>query len=78
MSTTDPILAVIREAVRLLSDGVIVTTADLEQPRIVLVNEALCRITGYRAEELIGNTPRLLQGPARTAAIIRSSCRSCR
>jgi PAS domain S-box-containing protein len=62
MSTTDPILAVICEAVRLLSDGVIVTTADLEQPRIVLVNEALCRITGYRAEELIGNTPRLLQG----------------
>jgi PAS domain S-box-containing protein len=70
MSTTDPILAVIREAVRLLSDGVIVTTADLEQPRIVLVNEALCRITGYRAEELIGNTPRLLQGPKTNRGVL--------
>jgi PAS domain S-box-containing protein len=70
MPTTDPILAVLRDAIRLLSDGVIVTTVDLEQPRIVLVNEALCRITGYRAEELIGNTPRLLQGPKTSSGVL--------
>src|ERR1044071_770934 len=63
MPSIDPILAVLREAARLLGDGVIVTTADLAQPQIVHVNEALCRITGYRADELVGNTPRLLQGP---------------
>jgi PAS domain S-box-containing protein len=70
MSSTDPILAVIREAARLLGDGVIVTTADLAQPRIVHVNEALCRITGYRADELVGNTPRLLQGPKTSRGVL--------
>src|SRR5262249_36602597 len=62
MSSVDPILAVLREAARLLSDGVIVTTAARAQPQIVHVNEAMCRIAGYRADELVGNTPRLLQG----------------
>lgn len=44
-------------------DGVIITTADLENPQIVYVNEAFSRITGYDPEEVIGKTPRLLQGP---------------
>ncbi|MCB1782510.1 MAG: response regulator [Alphaproteobacteria bacterium] len=43
-------------------DGVIITTADLEHPEIVYVNEAISRISGYEAEELIGKTPRILQG----------------
>lgn len=32
-------------------------------PRIIYANPAFCRMTGYSAEELIGQTPRLLQGP---------------
>ena len=77
MSAIDPILAVIRDAARLLSDGVVVTTADLEPPgpRIVHVNEALCRITGYRADELVGSTPRLLQG-AKTNRGVLATLRS--
>ena len=70
MSSVDPILAAIRETTRLLGDGVIVTAADLAEPRIVHVNEALCRITGYRADELVGNTPRLLQGPKTNRGVL--------
>ena len=32
-------------------------------PRIVYVNQAFSRITGYAFEEVIGRTPRILQGP---------------
>lgn len=35
---------------------------DWPDPKIVFVNEAMCRITGYAAEELIGRTPRILHG----------------
>lgn len=32
-------------------------------PKIVYVNEAFETLTGYKAEEVIGETPRILQGP---------------
>jgi PAS domain S-box-containing protein len=61
------------EQVRLLqsvvvntNDAVIVTEAepiDAPGPRILYVNEAFTRITGYRLEEVLGKTPRILQGP---------------
>jgi PAS domain S-box-containing protein len=72
MPSDDPILATIKDIARQLDDGVIVTTAELAQPgpRIVHVNEALCRITGYRADELIGKTPRLLQGPRTNRGVL--------
>ncbi len=46
-------------------DAVIATTAELEAPgpRITYVNEAFCRMSGYRRDELIGASPRLFQGP---------------
>jgi PAS domain S-box-containing protein len=42
-----------------------ITDADLEQPgpRILYVNPAFTKMTGYKAEEVIGKNPRLLQGP---------------
>jgi diguanylate cyclase (GGDEF)-like protein/PAS domain S-box-containing protein len=54
------------DAVAAMSDAVTVTDADLDAPgpRIVHVNPAFCRMTGYRAEEVLGRSPRLLQGPA--------------
>lgn len=33
-------------------------------PRILYVNPAFCRMSGYSEEELLGKTPRILQGPA--------------
>ncbi len=48
------------------NDAVLITSAepiDLPGPRIVYCNAAFSRTTGYCAEEILGRTPRLLQGP---------------
>lgn len=48
------------------NDSIVITDAeplDAPGPQIVFVNEAFCRMTGYRPEEVIGKTPRILQGP---------------
>lgn len=48
------------------NDAVIITEADpLEQPgpRIIFVNAAFTKMMGYSRKEVIGKTPRLLQGP---------------
>ena len=62
-----------REKLRLLesvvvntNDAVIVTEAepiDEPGPRILYVNEAFTQITGYQPKEVLGKTPRILQGP---------------
>jgi PAS domain S-box-containing protein len=46
------------------TDSVIITDADLELPgpRIVYVNPAFMQMSGYAKHELLGQTPRLLQG----------------
>ena len=59
-------LLLLRKAVAQLNDIVLITEADpIDEPgpRIVFVNEAFERLTGYTAQEAIGNTPRMLQGP---------------
>ena len=48
------------------SDAVMITEADIingHGPIITFVNEAFVKMTGYLKEELIGNTPQILQGP---------------
>jgi diguanylate cyclase (GGDEF)-like protein/PAS domain S-box-containing protein len=56
----------------ILNDIVIVTTPDLEPPGpfIVYVNPAFTRLTGYSASEVIGQTPRILQGPGSKTATL--------
>ncbi len=46
-------------------DAMMVTDAELDEPgpRILYVNAAFTRLTGYAAEEVLGKTPRILQGP---------------
>ncbi len=48
------------------NDGILITKADLINdpgPEIVYVNNALCDITGYTNDEMIGKNPRMFQGP---------------
>ena len=48
------------------NDAVLITEAepiDEPGPRIIYVNEAFTRTTGYTLEEVLGKTPRILQGP---------------
>lgn len=54
-----------RGVVDSLQHAVIVTDAELEPPGplILYVNPAFTRLTGFPAEEAIGRSPRLLQGP---------------
>lgn len=47
-------------------DIVLITEAEPQDdpgPRIIYVNEAFTRLTGYSIEEVMGKTPRILQGP---------------
>jgi PAS domain S-box-containing protein len=44
-------------------NGVMITEAGPGYP-IVYVNPALCELTGYGPDELMGRSPSLLQGPA--------------
>jgi PAS domain S-box-containing protein len=52
-------------AVQHIEEAVVITTKelDLPGPEIVYVNKEFCRMTGYATEEIIGKTPRILQGP---------------
>ncbi len=45
-------------------------------PRIVYANPALCEMTGYSATELLGQTPRILQG-ALTSPEVLQTLREC-
>lgn len=58
-------------------DVIIITDAepiDEPGPRIVYVNPAFTRMTGYSPEEVIGLTPRVLQGP-KTCRVTRTRIR---
>ena len=62
-------------------DAVLITEAeplDEPGPRILYVNEAFTRMTGYKAEEVIGKTPRILQGPKSDKAELAKLSRSLR
>lgn len=50
----------------------VVTDAPLDPPgpRIVYVNRAFTRMTGYQPEEVVGQTPRLFQGPGTDRAVL--------
>jgi diguanylate cyclase (GGDEF)-like protein/PAS domain S-box-containing protein len=59
-------LRLLESSIARLNDIVIITEAGPFRepgPRIVFVNEAFERRTGYTPEEVMGRTPRLLQGP---------------
>ncbi|WP_333030899.1 MULTISPECIES: PAS domain S-box protein [unclassified Microcoleus] len=58
-------LRLLESAVTTTNDAVLITEAepiDEPGPRILYVNPAFTRMTGYTLEEVLGKTPRILQG----------------
>ena len=57
-----------------LSDVVMITDAALDRPgpHIIFINTAAEPITGYRVDELIGQSPRILQGPGTDPAALQT------
>jgi PAS domain S-box-containing protein len=68
---TDESLRLLGSAVDQSSESITITGAMLQKPgpEIVFVNPAFTRMTGYSAEEAIGQTPRILQGPRSDTAM---------
>ncbi|MBC8103047.1 MAG: PAS domain S-box protein [Cytophagales bacterium] len=70
-------LRLLQAAVENANDVILITEAepvDAPGPRVLYVNPAFERMTGYPQREIRGSTPRLLQGPgtsAETRALIR-------
>lgn len=76
-----------RQMIETVNDAIVVTKAeDLGRPgpEIIYVNPAFCAISGYDLDEVIGRSPRILQGPGtdpRALGRIRAALtagRSCR
>jgi len=67
-------LDLMREVVTQVEEAILVTDADLDAPggpRILYVNPAFTRMTGYSREEVIGRTPKILQGPGTDPEVLR-------
>jgi PAS domain S-box-containing protein len=58
-------LRLLSSAVEQSKESITITDAelDLPGPKIIFVNPAFTQMTGYTAKEVIGKTPRILQGP---------------
>ncbi|NJP09395.1 MAG: PAS domain S-box protein [Leptolyngbyaceae cyanobacterium RU_5_1] len=57
-----------------IEDAVLITEAEpisLPGPRIVYVNPVFTEMTGYTPEEVLGQTPRILQGPKTDRAALK-------
>ncbi|WP_261925933.1 HWE histidine kinase domain-containing protein [Methylorubrum sp. GM97] len=61
-------------AVEASGEAIIITSAELDEPgpRIEYANPAFLRMTGYEAHEILGRSPRVLQGPDTDRAILDS------
>ncbi|MES2462174.1 MAG: diguanylate cyclase [Armatimonadota bacterium] len=76
-------LRLLESVVRNTNDAILITEAEPadapDTPRVVYVNDAFTRMTGYPADEILGKTPRLLQGPEtspETCRVIREKMKA--
>ena len=72
LQVTEETIRLMLSAVQQSKDSIIITTAKLDppHPKIVFVNPAFSQMTGYTAEEVLGKTPRLLQGANTDRALL--------
>ena len=77
---TEEQLRLLNTAIEQSSESVLITTAQLDRPgpQIVYVNPAFTKMTGYAPEEVIGKTPRILQGPKTDRAVLARLREDCK
>ncbi len=65
IAETNKQLGLLERAITRDYDSILITELGLESPgpRIVYVNDGFTKMTGYTKAEVIGKTPRILQGP---------------
>jgi PAS domain S-box-containing protein len=65
-------LRLLGAAVEQSKESILITDVELDfpGPEILFVNPAFTRMTGYTAEEALGKTPRILQGPRTDRAVL--------
>lgn len=65
-------LRLVKSAVEQLDEMVLITDTELDPPgpRVLYVNSAFCRTTGYSEEQILGQSPRILQGPRTNRAVL--------
>jgi PAS domain S-box-containing protein len=77
---TEEQLQLLKTAIEQSDESVVITTAQLDRPgpQIVYVNPAFTKMTGYAPEEVIGKTPRILQGPKTDRAVLARLREDCK
>lgn len=67
-------LRLVQSAVEQVGESVVITDNQLAAPgpHIVYVNPAFTRMTGYELDEVLGSSPRILQGPHTEKSVIAS------
>ncbi len=66
-------LRLLKDAIDNANDAILITEAepiDQPGPRVVYSNKAFTRNTGYTAEDIMGKSPRILQGPGTSRATL--------
>jgi PAS domain S-box-containing protein len=66
------LLRLLGQAVDCVEEGILITDNQLDTPgpTIVFANRGFERMTGYKAAEVLGKTPRILQGPRTERAVL--------
>jgi PAS domain S-box-containing protein len=69
---TEESLRLLGSAVEQSREAITITDADLDLPgpKIVFVNAAFTKMTGYTAAQAVGHTPRILQGPRTDRSVL--------
>ncbi len=72
LQVTEETIRLLLSAVEQSKDSIIITTSLLNppHPKIVFVNPAFTQMTGYTTSEVLGKTPRILQGPNTDRALL--------
>src|SRR5262247_3675285 len=72
-------LRLLKTAIEQSKESVMIMTAQLDPPgpRVLYINSAFTKMTGYAPEEVIGKTPRILDGPKTDPAVLDRLRKEC-